>query len=303
MSLIFNFLNFCLSLRASIFFCFCFSASIFLSFLLSKGQFGLSLSLSTINMHYSRLVILSLITSVIAYGRWQGPWSDGYGDITDSADGQYSPATQTQEQDGQYTPPAPVPQQGTQGGPPGNDTTTSALAGFQTGLEAPSVQTGLLATGTQTDLGATGIQTAAATDAPTGGATAGGSEGEGTSTATASTPGTTDSGSTGGQYTGEITHYSPSDGTGSCGKTFADTDLVCALSTEMMANGANPNNNPKCHQSITLTNPNNPGSWKAQIVSTCEGCAYADVDLSPTLFSMVAPDGDGRVSRISWSFD
>lgn len=40
-----------------------------------------------------------------------------------------------------------------------------------------------------------------------------------------------------------MTHYTP--GQGSCGVASADTDDVVALSLGMMANGVNPNENPK----------------------------------------------------------
>ena len=78
---------------------------------------------------------------------------------------------------------------------------------------------------------------------------------------------------------------------------------MCALSVAMMANGANPNTNPKCGKTIHLFNPTTGSSTKATIVDTCQACAYADVDLSDSLFVTVAPDGDGRVSGIQWSFD
>lgn len=103
-----------------------------------------------------------------------------------------------------------------------------------------------------------------------------------------------------GTYTGDITHYNV--GQGSCGQTNSDNDPVCALSVEMMANGPNPNTNPKCGTFITLTNPSSGGSWPAQIVDTCQNCSYTDVDLSPVLFSTIAPNGDGRVHGIQWRF-
>lgn len=125
-----------------------------------------------------------------------------------------------------------------------------------------------------------------------------------TNTATDSTnPVNTGTPAAAGSYTGDITHYDVSDGLGSCGKQFSNTDMVVALSTAMMANGGNPNTNPKCYTYITLTNPNNTGGpWQGEIVSTCAGCKLDDVDLSPALFSAVAPSGNGRVSGISWSF-
>lgn len=73
----------------------------------------------------------------------------------------------------------------------------------------------------------------------------------------------------------------------------------------MMANGPNPNANPKCGQTITLTDPANPGSWIATIADTCQGCAYEDVDLTPALFAQVAaqPTATGRVHNIQWKFN
>ncbi len=121
-----------------------------------------------------------------------------------------------------------------------------------------------------------------------------------TATPTATTP-LTDRETTGGTYTGDITHYEV--GLGSCGTTNSDSEAVCALSVAMMANGANPNSNPKCQKTITLFNPRTGKNTKAKIVDTCQGCAYEDVDLSPSLFTTVAPAGDGRVSGIQWSFD
>ncbi len=44
-------------------------------------------------------------------------------------------------------------------------------------------------------------------------------------------------------YVGDMNHYTP--GSGSCRATSAATDDVVALSLQMMANGANPNKNPK----------------------------------------------------------
>lgn len=44
-------------------------------------------------------------------------------------------------------------------------------------------------------------------------------------------------------YVGEMTYYTPS--SNSCGITLAGAEDVVALSTAMMANGANPNANVK----------------------------------------------------------
>lgn len=36
------------------------------------------------------------------------------------------------------------------------------------------------------------------------------------------------------------------------------------------------------------------------IVDTCGGCKKFDIDVSPSLFKKVAPNGDGRVGGIAW---
>ncbi len=36
------------------------------------------------------------------------------------------------------------------------------------------------------------------------------------------------------------------------------------------------------------------------VVDTCMGCKEQDIDISPSLFSKVAPSGDGRVHGIEW---
>lgn len=114
-------------------------------------------------------------------------------------------------------------------------------------------------------------------------------------------PSTSAAASPKGTFTGDITHYAV--GQGSCGSVNSNSEAVVALSTAMMANGPNPNTNPKCQTMITLVNPRTGSRTKAKVVDTCEGCAYGDVDLSPTLFKTVAPKGDGRVKGIQWSFD
>jgi hypothetical protein len=105
----------------------------------------------------------------------------------------------------------------------------------------------------------------------------------------------------GATYSGDITFYEVADGAaGSCGTTATDNDAVVALSVSMMANGANSNGNPKCGKTVLLTY--NGVTTPAKVYDTCEGCADQDLDLSPALFKIVAPNGDGRVHGVSWSF-
>jgi len=123
---------------------------------------------------------------------------------------------------------------------------------------------------------------------------------------TSSTPTTTStqaassaSSASGATYTGDITYYET--GEGSCGWTSSDSDAIVAIPHGMMANGANPNANPLCGTYITISYAGSTN--KAKIVDTCMGCDGASIDLSPTLFTAVAPDGDGRVHGVEWWFD
>lgn len=98
---------------------------------------------------------------------------------------------------------------------------------------------------------------------------------------------------------GEMTYYTP--GLGSCGETSSEADDVVALAVDMMANGANPNLNPKCGQSITIEYQGR--QHQAKVMDTCYACATNDIDISPPLFGSVAPSGDGRVTGVKWWFN
>ncbi|KAL9601338.1 MAG: hypothetical protein Q9179_002905 [Wetmoreana sp. 5 TL-2023] len=99
-------------------------------------------------------------------------------------------------------------------------------------------------------------------------------------------------------YTGDMTYYTP--GLGSCG-TYSDSNQdVVALSVPMMANGPNPNTNPKCGTIIGIWNPQTNRKHEATIVDTCWACKREDIDVSESLFKKVAPNGDGRVHGINW---
>ncbi|KAI4181979.1 MAG: hypothetical protein L6R41_006280 [Letrouitia leprolyta] len=102
-------------------------------------------------------------------------------------------------------------------------------------------------------------------------------------------------------YKGDMTHYTP--GLGSCGH-YTDpskNEPVVALSREIMNNGPNPNNNPKCGTKINIYNPGTKKTHHATIVDTCWACKKEDIDVNEKLFNAVAPHGDGRVHGIQWS--
>ncbi|KAK5684738.1 hypothetical protein LTR17_027096 [Elasticomyces elasticus] len=100
-------------------------------------------------------------------------------------------------------------------------------------------------------------------------------------------------------YIGDITHYDV--GLGSCGWTNDNDDDVVAIPHGMMNNGVNPNVNPRCGTYIIIRYLGLNHS--AQIVDTCGGCDGASIDLSPTFFTVVAPNGDGRVSGVEWWYN
>ena len=99
-------------------------------------------------------------------------------------------------------------------------------------------------------------------------------------------------------YSGDMTYYDP--GLGSCGYSNGNNDNIVALSTEVMQNGDSSNSNPKCGTQISIWSPHSKQAHQATIVDTCPGCAKYDIDVSPALFQLVAPDGDGRVHGIDW---
>ncbi|KAF1990999.1 hypothetical protein K402DRAFT_312273, partial [Aulographum hederae CBS 113979] len=98
---------------------------------------------------------------------------------------------------------------------------------------------------------------------------------------------------------GDITHYDV--GMGSCGWTSTANEAVVAIPHGMMNNGANPNNNPLCGKSITISYQGKEHT--AKIVDTCGGCDGQAIDLSNSLFTAVAPSGDGRVHGVNWWFN
>ncbi|CAO0794580.1 unnamed protein product [Mucor circinelloides] len=75
---------------------------------------------------------------------------------------------------------------------------------------------------------------------------------------------------------GDATFYSV--GSGSCGGSNSDNELVAAISSELMGSG----------------------SKKSSYCDTCPGCKKGDVDMSRAAFEKIAKLSEGRVP-ISWS--
>ncbi|CAI0650487.1 unnamed protein product [Colletotrichum noveboracense] len=98
---------------------------------------------------------------------------------------------------------------------------------------------------------------------------------------------------------GVMTWFNPS--LGSCGRTNGDNDMVVAISHITMGDaGGNPNNNPNCGKTITISRG---GITKtATIVDKCMGCAADHIDVSPAVFRAFADLGAGKIGDVKWSF-
>lgn len=84
---------------------------------------------------------------------------------------------------------------------------------------------------------------------------------------------------------GSMTYYAV--GLGACGITNSDAELVCAMSASLY------DANKPCGKHIKITGP--AGSVTVKVVDRCVGCAYHDLDLSPTAFQKAI--GDLSVGR------
>ncbi|KAL6451744.1 pi Papain inhibitor [Candida maltosa Xu316] len=105
---------------------------------------------------------------------------------------------------------------------------------------------------------------------------------------------------TGALNSGEGTFYST--GLGSCGVTSSDSDYIIAISHELYDQhtvGGNPNNNDLCGKKIRAFY--NGNSVDVTVVDRCEGCAYNDLDFSPSAFSQLASQSLGRID-ITWEW-
>jgi hypothetical protein len=91
---------------------------------------------------------------------------------------------------------------------------------------------------------------------------------------------------------GDMTYYAP--GLGSCGGTNSESDAVVALSVDQY-NGADP-----CGKTITVNL--NGQTTTATVVDKCMGCADDDIDVSPSVFELLASLDVGRIA-VTWDFN
>ncbi|KAF5518289.1 Allergen Asp f 7 [Colletotrichum aenigma] len=98
-----------------------------------------------------------------------------------------------------------------------------------------------------------------------------------------------------GSGSGVMTWFNPS--LGSCGRINGDNDMVVAISHITMDDaGGNPNNNPNCGKTITISRG---GITKtATIVDKCMGCGVDHIDVSPAVFRAFADLGAGKIGDV-----
>lgn len=94
-------------------------------------------------------------------------------------------------------------------------------------------------------------------------------------------------------YSGDATYYDV--GLGSCGDTNSNSEMVAALSEDLMGSGSGSD---YCGKSITIKGKK--GSVTVKVVDTCPGCGREDIDLSPAAFKKLGALSQG-VLPITWS--
>ncbi|KAI0061491.1 expansin family protein [Artomyces pyxidatus] len=86
-------------------------------------------------------------------------------------------------------------------------------------------------------------------------------------------------------------------GLGACGGTNSNNDHIVAMSQSFY----DTNGGGNCWQYVHIKNEANGKSVYAQMVDSCPGCSYYDLDMSPSAFEAIGSLSTGVLS-ISWSF-
>ncbi len=106
--------------------------------------------------------------------------------------------------------------------------------------------------------------------------------------------------STSGHFGGQATYYAP--GLGACGWTNGDSDYIVAISASLFDSfgTGNPNKNPACGHKIAATYGGK--TITVSVADRCVGCAWGDLDFTPSGFSALADMSKGRLDGLSWSW-
>lgn len=95
-----------------------------------------------------------------------------------------------------------------------------------------------------------------------------------------------------GTYTGDITYYQP--GLGACGQTNTDGEAVVAMNAAQYAGS--------CGRMIAITSADGSRKAVAKVVDKCPACASGAIDVSSSVFQLLADLSVGRTT-VSWSFE
>ncbi|KXN83110.1 Papain inhibitor [Leucoagaricus sp. SymC.cos] len=87
-------------------------------------------------------------------------------------------------------------------------------------------------------------------------------------------------------------------GKGNCGKYNVDSDLIVAIPKSLYDRNGGSN----CDQYIRITNTATGRTVYGLTRDSCPSCGSGDLDLSPSLFSKLAPLSQGVIQKLSWNF-
>ncbi|CAG8661129.1 1477_t:CDS:1 [Funneliformis mosseae] len=99
-------------------------------------------------------------------------------------------------------------------------------------------------------------------------------------------------------FSGRGTFYDPS--LGACGKVSSGSDLIVALNAAQFDKTLNPNNNPICGKSVTITGPD--GTVTCRVEDRCPSCPFGGLDLSRAAFDKIS-NLDRGIAEITWHFN
>jgi hypothetical protein len=101
---------------------------------------------------------------------------------------------------------------------------------------------------------------------------------------------------------GQLTYYNVEAGTGSCGLPIASSSqyVVAVNVADMTENySGNPNDNPLCGKSITITCNGVTGT--GTVYDTCPDCPKGNLDLSSGFFDLFGSEATGRLDGATWT--
>ncbi|CAF1159563.1 unnamed protein product [Didymodactylos carnosus] len=103
-------------------------------------------------------------------------------------------------------------------------------------------------------------------------------------------------------YTGNARWANLEGGYTACGRLHVNTDLIAGLNAAQFdpSPDGNPNKNSNCGKHVQVYGPR--GSVTVIISDRCAGCAYGDLNLTPTAFQTAVGDLSVGRAQISWRF-